>query len=242
MQVTKPTLDVTQFGKDDSELKTQLQKNTYEYFLAKLVHWYMAEKGLFNTGAFNDNNDFDLTKLSLLPFFTCTANGSLEEIYSFYGNFYALSEGPICGIALYHLHNNDLNYFSIESDDTNGKLKVKNSIEINQLIHQIETAEIGGVEFSNYLLKSKKLIDAINSAINSLKVKTDNKFAIYSQKDLRFIARQHLSWENTISGQREKSKRDNKPIDFNDLIIKLEDVKADKKVYNPIESEEATVA
>lgn len=235
MQNTATQKDVTQFGSGDAALKTRLQKNTYEYFLAKIVEWYMQEKGLETIDDFNANNDFDLTKLSLLPFFTCTANGSLEEIYNFYGNFYALSEGPICGMALFYLHNNTLSYFSIES---NGKLKIKKAKDIKELIHDIETLDISSAKFSEYLFRSKKITDAINSAINSLKVKTDNKFAIYSQKDLRFIARQHLSWENTISQQREKNKKDKKSVDFNDLIIKLSDVQADKKVYNPIDVEE----
>jgi hypothetical protein len=231
-----PTINLNVLSSDfDSSYKEEIQKTTYEYFLAHLVKWYIEEANLSSIEQFNTENNFDFTKLSLLPFFTCTANGSLEEIYSFYGNFYAFAEGPVCGIILYHLLKNDFTFFKLDSKK---QLQIKENKEINNLIDVISNTEINGLKFSELQFRSKKIISAINSAILSLKKETRNKFATYSTEDLKFVARQHLSWENKYKEAGEKKKQEKK-IELKDLIIELIDVKSDRKVYNAVDEEVA---
>lgn len=73
--------------------------NVLAYSILKLADWDIQHRGLNRVGGFNIDNNFSLTKVLLLPFYMSTANGpdTREELFSFFNNFFAKTEGYIEG-------------------------------------------------------------------------------------------------------------------------------------------------
>ena len=65
------------------------KQQTFDYLLIRLADWFIEHNKLNSYAQFNDVNDFGESKLKLLPFIICTANGERKDLFGRFNSFIA---------------------------------------------------------------------------------------------------------------------------------------------------------
>jgi len=72
------------------------KQQTFNYLLVRLADWYIEQNPSINSYAdFNMSNDFGRSKLELLPFIICTANGNRKDLFGMFNEFRAGKAGNV---------------------------------------------------------------------------------------------------------------------------------------------------
>jgi hypothetical protein len=94
---------------------------SFEYLLASIGKEYSILNGYQTIAEFNSKNRLNFSKTLLYPFFVSLSNGHSESLYGLFGDFYALSFGPV-SMSVFNLitkrENNQppLEFFKLNSD------------------------------------------------------------------------------------------------------------------------------
>ena len=158
----------------------------FEYILIKMVRWFLDNThGYLPDFLESRGNNFGIKKVSLMPFFICTANEKRKELFDFFDDIIAVKYGLV-NIDVFNMlvqNPNGLKVFRVDSP----KISLKDD---NQMIQFDEFGCIEKLELSGYEKEIAKMID------HSIKVlqARNNKFVEYDWDVIAAQSRRHYSW------------------------------------------------
>ena len=117
-------------------------KGDLDYLIKSLIEWYCSQKGFDDNNKitnFNNDNDFNITKIRMLIFFVATAKGKESEFLD-NGNFefYALPNGIYekYSYDIIKSNNNDISFGKFNRDN----FTIKNLYSYNMNNNEIDSA------------------------------------------------------------------------------------------------------
>lgn len=215
----------------------------FEYLIAKATAWY-CENTNISIQDFNQKNNITARQVMLLPFFACSANGSFNEMFDLFKEFYAVKDGPISESILKAAQENSLIFFeaNIKLPNTTIKLKSNNYSTWQDLFEAILSSKAKGVDEEEYEFRlfyfpgnpEKFIYKSINNSIQAIRKDTHDEFITFTTTQMSFIARQYRSWiipyEYYYNKEVDKRKK-------SDLLIDKDLASKDRKIYTPIPGE-----
>lgn len=117
-------------------------KDDLDYLIKSLIEWYCSQKGFDDNNKitnFNNDNDFNITKIRMLIFFVATAKGD-ESVFLNNGNFefYALPNGIYEKYSYDFIksNNNEISFGKFNRDN----FTIKKPYSLNSNIKEIDSA------------------------------------------------------------------------------------------------------
>jgi hypothetical protein len=166
--------------------RAMTKQKIFDYLLVRLVDWYIEQNALNNYSHFNQENDFSRSKLSLLPFIICTANGKRKDLFGKFDNFVAKKEGNIENSLEY-----EDTFFQCGVFSTVFKIDAfinhANPISDNDLMPLINIPQIDEID--------TEVIVGINNSISHIRNELQlSELINYSAEELSSIHKRQSSW------------------------------------------------
>lgn len=205
-------------------------RDLFDFTFLKIANEYINLKKISSLEEFNKVNDLNTRKLLLYPFFIATSNGHSNSLFNIYGEFYALTFGPVSNRLLrefflsknqFDINSNSSNYFSFVNNKLEFKSEFLNRKSVTEIIDELKqnNYNINSQTFTFNDLKINKdsneensLIRGIESGFEHLNLFTNNKFFSSDENALKFHSFKYSEFVN-------KFEQKDKLMDYN-LIIK----------------------
>lgn len=190
---------------------TDIRNLSFEYMLATICKREFESEKYHDVKEFNVKNNFSIPKILLYPFFVALSNGHSESLYSLFGEFYALSFGPV-SLEIYKTIDSSqstpetLPYFTFEK-----KLNIDAHFEsLDKILNDIKEREVvvclpnqpeERILFKNILIRGtsgslKSLPAAIENGIKAIEEQSNRNFFKADTDILRFHATYFNAFKN----------------------------------------------
>lgn len=194
----------------------ELLRASFEYLLAGACKEHSKIKDFSNIREFNDKNELTFASVLAYPFFVSTSNGHAKQLYSLFGDFYALSFGPISFSVLSSMQRDKdyLRYFSVDLTATGKGVKViktdfldkdfvelKNRIKADMIAFeenkiQLESVFIEGDEDQPPI----RICDAIDKGISAIEKQSRKTFFDGDLESITFQSKYFSAFRRALKG------------------------------------------
>lgn len=204
-------------------------RDLFDFTFLKIANEYINSKRISSLQEFNKVNDINTRKLLLYPFFIATSNGHSKSLFDIYGEFYALTFGPVSNRLLrefflkdnkFDVSSTSSNYFVFDNNKLEFKIAFLDKKNVSEILDEfkmknyfIEGEKIGFCELkiNKDINEENTLIKGIESGFEHLNLYTNNKFFSSDENSLKFHSFKYSEFVK-------KFDQKDKLMDYNEII------------------------